>query len=173
MSGKSPIIYWDTGILLSWLKDEARGGPEEKAGILECVKRHDAKEVQIAVSTLVRVEILDSLFETEEQRDAFSGFLRSSQLSLVSPHFRIMEEASALRDFYGKNPLPGVKKTLSTPDAIHLATALSVKAEVFYTFDEKNSKKALGLLQLDGDVAGHPLKIKKPSHAQLSLPGMQ
>jgi len=169
MSGKLPVVYWDTDIFLAWLKDETRPA-EEKAGIRECVEKHANGEIQLAVSTLVRVEILDSLF-TDEQLDNFSAFLSSPQLSLVSPHFRIMELASSLRNFYGKNPLPDTQKTLSTPDAIHLATAISIGAEVFLTFD-KRSRKSLGLLRLDGDVAGHTLKIKTPSRAQLFLPDL-
>jgi hypothetical protein len=53
-------------------------------------------------------------------------------------------------------------KTVSVPDAIHLATALIYRADEFHTFDGKNGRNTLGLLPLSGDVGGHKLTICKP-----------
>jgi PIN domain len=54
------------------------------------------------------------------------------------------------------------KKTLSAPDAIHLATAILYRADEFHTFDSDGSSRSLGLLPLSGDVGGHRLIICKP-----------
>jgi len=71
---------------------------------------------------------------------------------------------------------------VTTPDSIHLATAIIWKVECFYTFDGKDkAKKARALLPLNGNVAGRSLAIlsapaksaivratfKKPKRAKL------
>ena len=65
---------------------------------------------------------------------------------------------------------------LAGTDAIHLATAIHYEAYEFHTFDgcrpgkpRNKDKKRCGLLQLNGDVAGHRLAVCKPSAQQLSL----
>lgn len=54
------------------------------------------------------------------------------------------------------------------PDAIHLASAILYDATEFHTFDgaRAGANKA-GLLTLDGNVAGHRLKICAPKAEQL------
>ena len=62
-------------------------------------------------------------------------------------------------------------KTISVPDAIHLATAILYRASEFQTFDGGGTGKSLGLLRLSEKVAGHRLVICKPQsrNPQLDL----
>jgi hypothetical protein len=53
-------------------------------------------------------------------------------------------------------------KTLSVPDAIHLATAIQYRVDEFHTFDGEGNSRYLGLLPLSGNVGGHKLTICKP-----------
>src|ERR1041384_3616441 len=54
-------------------------------------------------------------------------------------------------------------KTLATPDAIHLATAIICKGDAFITFDDGGkSKKHLGLLGLNKDSRIDGLQITRP-----------
>jgi hypothetical protein len=70
--------------------------------------------------------------------------------------------AHDLRDHYAKVAPASGGKTLSVPDAIHLATAIHHRANEFHTFDNDGSSKSLGLLPLSGNVGGHRLVICKP-----------
>ncbi len=54
---------------------------------------------------------------------------------------------------------------LTNPDAIHLATALIARADVFLTYDgaRDNRRRRLGkLLRLDGQIGSPPLKFATP-----------
>ena len=63
------------------------------------------------------------------------------------------------------------KRKLSTPDAIHLATAMIYKADQFWTFDDgKKNPKYLGLLELDGHEWLDKLAICRPTIENPELP---
>lgn len=63
------------------------------------------------------------------------------------------------------------KRKLSTPDAIHLATALIYEVNEFWTLDDgKKNPKYLGLLELDGHEWLDKLVIKRPHVEQPELP---
>jgi hypothetical protein len=74
-----------------------------------------------------------------------------------------------LRNYYSSRPDEFDKKTLSTPDAIHLASAILNRATEFHTFDDGGVGKSLGLLSLSGNVGGYGLTICKP---QAKNPGL-
>lgn len=61
--------------------------------------------------------------------------------------------------------------TLGSPDAVHMATAIHYRADVFHTFDANNRTKSgtLGLLKLNGDVGGYNMTISRPRADQLNL----
>ena len=63
-----------------------------------------------------------------------------------------------------------MKAGMSLPDAIHLATAAIYKADEVLTFDDgQKDKKALGLLELNGDERVEKLVICKPTVKQQIL----
>ena len=51
---------------------------------------------------------------------------------------------------------------MSTPDAIHRATAILYRVTEFHTFDHDGNAKLLGSLPLSGNVGGYRLTICKP-----------
>jgi hypothetical protein len=75
---------------------------------------------------------------------------------------KIASVAHDLRDYYSTRKAEFGGKTLSTPDAIHLATAIIYRVTEFHTFDNDGDAKSLGLLPLSGDVGGNRLTICKP-----------
>lgn len=75
---------------------------------------------------------------------------------------KIAAVAHDLRDYYSNRKAEFGGKTLSTPDAIHLATAIIYRVSEFHTFDNDGDAKSLGLLPLSGDVGGNRLIICKP-----------
>ena len=167
MAGASPVYYWDTCLFLAWLNDEIRNSGEMD-GVREVIARHKRREVKIVTSVLTRIEVLQSKIPVGVGQ-SFTDFLKRIQQLGVDT--KVANLSHNLRDYYAINAAVHRGKTLSTPDAIHLATAIHYRADEFHTFDNNGSSKSLGLLPLSGDVGGHRLKICKPEakNPQLDL----
>ena len=81
-----------------------------------------------------------------------------------------MDLASEIRAFHRKSTAKSALKNIRVPDAIHLASAIHYEATEFHTFDGKKPDGNVGkLLTLNGNVAGHNLKICAPQAEQLRL----
>lgn len=158
MSGASPLYYWDTCLFLAWLQDENRKSGEMD-GVREVIERSKRREVRLMTSTLTSVEVLTAKipagFDT-----LFVGLLK--RVNRVSVDIKVAAMAHDLRNYYASHPTEFSNKILSTPDAIHLASAIIYRADEFHTFDAAGNAKLLGLLPLSGNLAGHGLKICKP-----------
>jgi predicted nucleic acid-binding protein len=169
MVGSNPIYYWDTCIFLSWLKNEKDRKPGDMSGVFDCLNRFKRRELSLMTSVLTLTEITiakipagtETLLESAMQRPNFSK---------ISVDLKIARLARDLRNYYlEKQEHAG--KTLSVPDAIHLASAILYRANEFHTFDGKDGTrdKTLGLLPLSGNVGGHNLIICKPPEASGTL----
>jgi hypothetical protein len=90
----------------------------------------------------------------------FSGLMK--RIHPLSMDIKIAQVAHDLRNYYSEKRDQYGGKTLSTPDAIHLATAIIYRVTEFHTFDQDGDAKHLGLLPLSGDVGGNRLIICKP-----------
>ena len=154
MPGSNTVYYWDTCLFLAWLKDEERP-VGEMDGVREVIERSKRREVKIMTSVLTTVEVLsakipsgmDTLFQQLMKR-----------VNRVGIDLRVASLAHDVRSHYAR--VGG--KTLSTPDAIHLATGILYRVDEFHTFDEAGSRNSLGLIPLSGNVAGNRLTICKP-----------
>ena len=164
MPGNSPVFYWDTCLFLAWLKDEERK-TGEMDGVREVISRAQKRDVKIITSVLTTTEVLSAKIPAGMDT-LFKGLLK--RVTQISVDIRVAELAHDIRNYYA---MRGTGKTIATPDAIHLATAILYRASEFHTFDEAGSRKSLGLLPLSGDVGGHRLKICKPEakYPQLDL----
>lgn len=158
MAGASPIYYWDTCLFLAWLNDEQRKS-NEMDGVREVIARHKRREVRLVTSVLTQVEVLQSRIPVGVGA-SFTDLLK--RMSRFGIDTKVASLAHDLRDHYASNAGNNGGKTLSTPDAIHLATGIHYRVDEFHTFDEQGSSKSLGLISLSGDVGGHRLKICKP-----------
>lgn len=170
-TGRDHIVYWDTCIFLAWMNDEKRpaGEMEGLSKIAELVER---REVVLITSTLTRAEILQSK-TTLDAMKKYDQLLRRVNVVSHNVDIPIAKLTSELMDFYLKSEFE-----MLTPDAIHLATAIHYNSHEFQTFDGSDAKrkprnkkryKHCGLLSLDGNCGGHPLKIGKPSAAQFEI----
>jgi predicted nucleic acid-binding protein len=161
--------YWDTAPLIAWLTDERREDPSEMSGLAEVLEMVDRDRAVIMTSVLWRAEILDLGLSAVQRRKldaAFDG-LTVIELQVDS---RIMELAGEIRAFQKKSKSKSEIKYVSVPDAIHLASAIHYEAHEFHTFDGKRKGiNSGGLLTLDGNVAGHRLKICSPRAIQLRI----
>jgi predicted nucleic acid-binding protein len=158
MSGSNPLYYWDTCLFLAWLQDENRKSGEMD-GVREIVDRSKRREVRLMTSTITSVEVLTAKIPTGFDT-LFVALLK--RVNRVSVDIKVAGIAHDLRNYYLTRPQEFTGKTLSMPDAIHLASAILYRADEFHTFDGAGSAKSLGLLPLSGNLAGHGLKICKP-----------
>jgi predicted nucleic acid-binding protein len=161
MLGSNPLYYWDTCLFLAWLKDEERK-TGEMDGVREIIERAKRREVKLMTSVLTSVEVLSARIPAGLET-LFAGLMR--RINRQGMDTKVASLAHDLRNFYAQKG----GKTLSTPDAIHLATAILYRADEFHTFDNENSNKSLGLIPLSGDVGGHKLIICKPQANNPSL----
>jgi predicted nucleic acid-binding protein len=141
-----------------------------KTGIQDVVYEVETEGSILFTSSLTRTEIFMGRL-TADQKVMYAGLMRRTNVREVAADARITDRASAIREFYNTR---GNK--IATPDAIHLATAIIYTADEMQTMDglEKSSAVAgavkLGkLLALNGNVAGHPLRIVHPYPKTLSL----
>jgi len=162
MSIGKKIIGWDSCIFLAWLQEEKRDiGVME--GIEEVVRKIHNNEVTLLTSQMTNIEVLQSRLTPEAQKKWKAVFnRRNCQMIDINP--RVSEKGQFIRDYcYQRN----IK--LSSPDSIHLATAIIYKADEFHTLDGSGKKRNGDLIPLDGNVAGHKLKICVPYAEQGSL----
>lgn len=159
MNGKNIQYYWDTCLFYAWLKNEDRP-PEDMAGLDFILQENKQRKNVIFTSTITIAELLQGKID-EEAEARFQEALQRSNLVTIDVDPPIAEEARRIRDFYfNENGQTG--KTVCTPDAIHLATAIIYRADEFHTFDGKDKKDCMGLTPLSGNVAGTNLTITKP-----------
>ena len=97
------------------------------------------------------------------------GLFKRSNVKSIPADIRLSHLAGQLRDYYQRQRAIDGKPGLCTPDAIHLATAIHVKASVFLTFDRDGTKDCRGLIPLSMNVAGYNLKIEPPRAKQMEM----
>jgi len=158
MPGDRPIFYWDTCLFIAWIKDEQRPSGEMD-GVREVIAQARKRDAIIMTSVLTNVEVLASNLPVGLE-GLFSGLMK--RIEQKSIDIKIAKLAHDIRDYYTRKSLEFDGKTLSTPDALHLATAIIYRATEFHTFDGSNGRRTLGLLPLSKNVAGHALNICKP-----------
>ena len=164
-----PQFYWDTAPLIAWITDEKRADPAEMAGLAEVIDMVDRGKAVLMTSVLWRAEVLDASITPAQKKRLEAAFDGRSILELAIDS-RIMKLTGEIRSYHSASKKKDVMKNVRVPDAIHLASAILYEATEFHTFDgvRAGANKA-GLLTLDGNVAGHRLRICAPKAEQLQL----
>lgn len=163
------LYYWDTAPLIAWITDEKRTDASEMSGLAEVVEMIERGHAVLMTSVLWRAEVLDLHLTAMQRRRLDASFDGQSVIELQIDS-RIMDLSSQIRSFHGASKKKETIKKISTPDAIHLASAIHYNASEFHTFDGKRTgKNNGGLLTLNGNVAGHRLKICSPRAIQLCI----
>jgi predicted nucleic acid-binding protein len=161
MSGTKPkIYYWDACIYLAWLKGEVDAHGKECIDALNKIAAENFdRNVVVITSTLTLVEVLSANLSTEQEKQFHQSFRHQDHIRYdLDPPI-----ALKARDFRERFLKHESGKTLSTPDAIHLATASVHNADEFLTFDQgKKDSKHLGLLGLNKDERLEKLVICRP-----------
>lgn len=151
--------YWDSCAFIAWLRGESLN-PGELEGFEEIVKQVENGSATLFTSALTRSEVLEGKMLPSQKKTFAELFQRKNVLS-VDISDRVLNLCREIREWNSK---------ISTPDAIHLATAILYEADEFHTTDGGGKRKRAGdLLPLSGNVAGRDLKICTPQSNQLKL----
>ena len=168
MAGKQ-IIYWDSSAFLALIKGEESHGTGELPALKNQANEFDNGIILLATSTVAILEVLSAELD-ETQRNAFEGMIDRSNFVLVEASESIMRLAAEIRRYYYGKILDGNGKKLivTSPDAIHIASAVAIEAESLITFDSHNkpSKREAGMIQIGqlGPILGkHVLSIHRPA----------
>ncbi|MEE9163001.1 MAG: PIN domain-containing protein [Candidatus Neomarinimicrobiota bacterium] len=164
-----PLLYWDSCIFLAWLQNERDKGADVLAGIEEIVRYIHKNQAILITSAMTRAEVLRSTL-TAKQVAVLDGVLQRRNVEVVETLGPVWDLAHDIRDHYKQLSQIGGPRTVSLPDAVHLATAINRGVDVFYTLDEKDRKdKPRALIPLSHNVAGRDLLIEKPHAKQMTL----
>jgi hypothetical protein len=124
-------------------------------GVMEVLEKVEKRQASVITSDFINVEMLPCKF-SQEAMNQFNKIFSRRNVQKKGVDNRITAIAQNIRNW---------KSSLKSADAIHLATA------IHYEVDELHSFDADDLLPLSGNVAGHPLKICKPTAIQYRLEG--
>ena len=163
---KKPIYCWDSSVLLAVLKNEPRSN-EEISGLNIVLSEIDKQEAKVIFSAILKIEVLECEMDSSET-NMFDKAMQRSNIQEISTSKIITDLARKIRDYYQQQSRIDGKKTLSVADCVHLATAIHYSADEFHTYDEGKKSNDRGLLGLNGNVAGHFLRICKPGFSHLN-----
>ncbi len=152
-----PRICWDSNCFLSWLQENPdRQG--ECGAVLQAAREGQVALYTSALTLAETVYVTKSL-SSEENSRKIVAFFRNKYIRVVNVDWAIGTKARELQ-----HQLPG----LGPRDAIHLATAVQMRADALHTYDDTH------LTKQSGKVPGVSLRICHPDLAyQLSLPVSQ
>lgn len=155
--------YFDTNIFLDWLnRNQARSDSTAVAGLMQQVLEN---QVNLITSQITRLEILQCKTDDTPYRTWLR--LQARRNVVIQPAtIKVMDLTLEIRDFYQRQRDTGEiqKRTISVPDAIHIATAIYHGADEMFTFDAgKTDKKTLSPSDLTSPIVGqYDLKISAP-----------
>ncbi len=132
---REALICWDSSVLISWIcGDEGEDRNRSMNAVVENVERGAYK---LAVSTLLYVEVLERRMPPHAI-EQFERFMQQNRqmIEIIAVDIRVAKKAQTIRN--------KSSTTISTPDAIHVATAIVRRAKLFHTFDDD-------LLKLSGE----------------------
>lgn len=157
-------IYWDSCIFYALLK-----GEKHRDGELEAIKRQakafDEGNLYIITSSITLTEVMPAKLEQAHQ-ELFAGMHKRSTFVWVDANPKVTGLAVELRTKFVKTqPITGNNLWLSTPDAIHIASAISVGVPELITLDgnDKPKLKETSMLEFSNEIeAQYGLKIMRP-----------
>lgn len=165
MSGTSqPIYYWDSCVYLALILNEQSHGPAHVAAMTQIAAENFKLNNTILTSVITLIEVLESTL-TPDQANQFNRTFNATNHVLYDVDPPIARKARLFR----QQVRAETSKVLSTPDAIHLATAVVCGAHEVHTFDDgkkESKKKSIGMLELSGKSCVEGLIICKPTIPQ-------
>jgi predicted nucleic acid-binding protein len=156
--------YWDACIFIAWLTEDDHQPGAVMDGIEKVVAEVQANEAILITSFLTKSEVLECKLNPKA-RELFNKIFQRRNVQVAQGDRRVGDLAAEIRNHYEQRGA-----SLSVPDSIHLASAIVYGADEFHTLDGAGKRKRKSdLLPLDGNVAGHNLRICVPEARQMSL----
>jgi len=156
--------YWDSCTLIAWVDGGKGHPPQVIAGLDEIAGEVTDNKAILCTSVIIETELLRGKL-TQEQALKLQGLFKRRNVLLINLDSRIARRASEIRNYYNER---NVK--ISSPDSIHLATAIIYGVDEFHTLDGGGERpRPNDLLRLNGNVAGYSLHIRMPVAVQSSL----
>lgn len=158
MTSGNRLEYWDTCIFIRYLEPPKNDKEEEQLTRIDPMMRSAAKgNTLIVVSTLVLAEIRPRESYNKRHRDIIDDlFYRGRQnVKVVAVHPAIAKMASDWGGLF--------QSTLTSPDAVHAATAFVERATVMYTLDgdaDSERRRSGKLLTFDGKLGNNERKLR-------------
>lgn len=165
MRAGKKVIYWDTSVFLAWLQDE-QWEADILDGIELVVRQVHNNQVLLITSVVTDTEVLRCKIPKEAYAKWEGVFMRKNVKMIVHDQ-RVGRKSNQIRDCLHSK---GVRVT--TPDSIHLATAIINEADEFHTLDGAGTRaRPEDLIRLNGDPCVEGLKIITPAATskQMSL----
>ena len=148
-------ICWDACVFTALLKGEQRPA-DEISGLREIVDLVDRKKVVLITSALIETEVIGELDDATLQERLEALFQRPNIVQ-VAASAEILRKAGLIRKAARES-----NRSLKTPDAVYVATAILHAANSLQTFDDK-------LLALSESPIVDGLQITKPRGMQTVL----
>ena len=160
--------YWDSCLFLAYLQNK----PEERdmVEVIETLlRRAETGDAMIVVSTLLLAEIRPLYAYDPNHAEVLWDLFHTNRpyVKIVSLSPRIGEMAATIGSEYN---------AITSPDAVHIATAWSEKVNVMLTLDgspDKERRRSGQLLYYDEKIGTPPLKIvlpERPHDSQFEFP---
>lgn len=150
-------LLWDSCIFYAVLKGEDRRSGELEI-LQERVNDFNEGNLVIVASTLLLVEVRQSKLDSKKM-DIFDRMLDRSNLELADVNPIIAKRAATLRNELHNDQ----GKYMSTPDAIHVATAIEFGVEM-RTTDSKDTSNSAGILSLAEKIKSkYDIVVCRPS----------
>ncbi len=156
--------YWDSSSFIAWING-GRGHSKEVIDGLDTIgKEVNENRATLCTSVMTETELLQGKLSPEQTAKLQNLFKRRNVIE-INVDSKVARTASEIRNYYSAN---GIR--ISTPDSIHLATAIIYGVDEFHTLDgDGERQRPSDLLRLNGNVAGHSLHIRVPIAVQPSL----
>jgi predicted nucleic acid-binding protein len=149
-SEKKPIIQcWDSGLFIDYLMDVG-DVPSSKSEVFD-------RLIQDAERGLIRIALSFVVLAEVRPKKRNNASIKKIETMLESDR-AYFEWFPVTRAIGARAQRIGAAYSIEVPDAIHLATAIEAKAEVFLTYDGSHAdKKDDGLLALNGKIKDRDL----------------
>lgn len=158
-------VYLDSCVFIDWMKGISKPGDggltdAETTAVEDLIGETLSRKAIIVTSAISRCEVFDQ-GESDEAAIRYRTLRGDRHFQEVNPDIRIFDKAALIRRLDPRvgnsNKNPALNK-ISTPDAIHLATAIHAKVEMLWTCDQ-------GIHGLESRF-WEGVKIERPSLAQ-------
>lgn len=175
MPGEMEKVYFDSCIFIDWL--DATSPSDRVSAVQSLLDKWKAKKLEICTSSVTMIEVLQSS-NNPTQFDKFKQLRGSEGITWLECNRRVAEWASEVRTDLLLRKKNGEFITTSTPDSIHIATALLHGCSILYTRDgvsstenPKDKESSRKLIPLSPYRYNHrEIEIKAPCIEPLDQP---